>query len=408
MKLRLLEYRLLLGGGVQRLSERFPEVSWEVRPLGTRWLVRCDGAVRDVRTIAGLARTTASSADGSIGRASYLYEPSAVEREVLEELGRWGATVLPPMTWSAGTANLQLATSRAAPPRGWIRAHPEARLVRKRSVRPDEIMDALDRSPDGSGSLSPRQSEVLLEAVRLGYYEVPRRAAVVDIAREVGLARSTTEEHLRAAESTMIRSVAPLVAARHRLRQAAETSSFEPPLEHYARYSAELQLYLQMAIGEERIYRMSLHRRRPAGVPVDHHPYLTRVAKHLATGADALVDLPVELGVGSFARRVLEEVRRIPPGTTLTYSQLARRLGHPRSARAVGNALAANPALVVVPCHRVVPAAGGVGRYSGEGGSATKRRLLELEGATLIDPVDTRGKRSSPSPGSARTPRPRS
>ncbi len=77
----------------------------------------------------------------------------------------------------------------------------------------------------------------------------------------------------------------------------------------------------------------------------------------------------------AFAQKVLNETRRIKYGTTLTYSELAERIGI-RSARAVGRALSINPILIVIPCHRVV-AKNGIGGYSA--GVDIKKRLLELE-----------------------------
>jgi methylated-DNA-[protein]-cysteine S-methyltransferase len=82
-----------------------------------------------------------------------------------------------------------------------------------------------------------------------------------------------------------------------------------------------------------------------------------------------------------FGRRVLEAALRIAPGDVATYGEVAARVGKPRAARAVGNALGSNPIPIVVPCHRVVPAAGGLGGYGG--GVERKALLLELEaGAT--------------------------
>jgi methylated-DNA-[protein]-cysteine S-methyltransferase len=108
--------------------------------------------------------------------------------------------------------------------------------------------------------------------------------------------------------------------------------------------------------------------------------------------AGARVDLsavPVDLTlVEAFDRRVYALAREIVPGETRTYGELARALGEP-DARAVGVALARNPVPLVVPCHRVVAADGGLGGFSAPGGVATKRRLLEIEGAgraqTLFD-----------------------
>lgn len=86
----------------------------------------------------------------------------------------------------------------------------------------------------------------------------------------------------------------------------------------------------------------------------------------------------VNLGNRStFERAVLQSVRRIPRGSTATYSGLAARLGKPKAARAVGNALRHNPVPLFVPCHRVV-AASGIGGFSW--GVDIKRKLLLLEG----------------------------
>ncbi|MGZ4849334.1 MAG: methylated-DNA--[protein]-cysteine S-methyltransferase [Halobacteriota archaeon] len=80
----------------------------------------------------------------------------------------------------------------------------------------------------------------------------------------------------------------------------------------------------------------------------------------------------------AFERAVLQSVRAIPRGSTATYSGLAARLGKPKAARAVGNALHHNPVPLFVPCHRVV-AASGLGGFSW--GVDIKRKLLMLEGA---------------------------
>jgi methylated-DNA-[protein]-cysteine S-methyltransferase len=78
-----------------------------------------------------------------------------------------------------------------------------------------------------------------------------------------------------------------------------------------------------------------------------------------------------------FARRVLGRTERIPYGSVSTYAEVARRIGAPRAARAVGNALGANPIPLIVPCHRVVRTGGGLGGYGG--GLDRKEWLLQLE-----------------------------
>jgi methylated-DNA-[protein]-cysteine S-methyltransferase len=80
-----------------------------------------------------------------------------------------------------------------------------------------------------------------------------------------------------------------------------------------------------------------------------------------------------------FFRRVLEETARIPFGAVSTYGTVAKLAGSPRAARAAGNALHENPVPIVVPCHRVVPSTGGIGKYGGQ--EWRKAFLLRLEGA---------------------------
>ena len=94
-----------------------------------------------------------------------------------------------------------------------------------------------------------------------------------------------------------------------------------------------------------------------------------------------LFDLPLDAVGSAFQRRVWETLRAIPYGTTLSYSELARRLGDPRATRAVGAANARNPIPIIVPCHRVVGANGDLTGFGG--GLDRKRWLLEHEGALL-------------------------
>jgi methylated-DNA-[protein]-cysteine S-methyltransferase len=85
--------------------------------------------------------------------------------------------------------------------------------------------------------------------------------------------------------------------------------------------------------------------------------------------------------VPEFHRRVFALARTIPPGATLSYGEVAARLGDRTMAPAVGQALGQNPFAIVVPCHRVVAASGKLGGFSANGGRTTKRRLLAIEGA---------------------------
>ena len=97
---------------------------------------------------------------------------------------------------------------------------------------------------------------------------------------------------------------------------------------------------------------------------------------------DDLKDVAIEIGrVPAFNAQVYEIARAIPPGETLTYGQVAERLGDKLLARDVGQALGQNPWPIVVPCHRVTAAGGKLGGFSAPGGAQTKLRLLEIEGA---------------------------
>lgn len=85
--------------------------------------------------------------------------------------------------------------------------------------------------------------------------------------------------------------------------------------------------------------------------------------------------------VEPFARRVYAATRELGPGETTSYGEIARGLGDPGAARAVGAALGANPTPLIVPCHRVLAADGSLHGFSAPGGIRTKQQLLEIEGA---------------------------
>jgi methylated-DNA-[protein]-cysteine S-methyltransferase len=86
-------------------------------------------------------------------------------------------------------------------------------------------------------------------------------------------------------------------------------------------------------------------------------------------------------GLADFDRRVYAATRNVGPGETISYGEIARAIGLPAEARAVGAALGRNPFPIVVPCHRVLSASGALHGFSAPGGLRTKRRMLEIEGA---------------------------
>jgi len=102
--------------------------------------------------------------------------------------------------------------------------------------------------------------------------------------------------------------------------------------------------------------------------------------------------------IPAFNRRVYDVARTIPPGATLTYGEIAERLGDKLLARDVGQALGQNPIPLIVPCHRVLAAGGKTGGFSAPGGVISKLRLMTIEGAqpsgpTLFDHLPLTAKR---------------
>jgi methylated-DNA-[protein]-cysteine S-methyltransferase len=89
-------------------------------------------------------------------------------------------------------------------------------------------------------------------------------------------------------------------------------------------------------------------------------------------------------GIPLFDQRVYQTAQRIPRGETLTYNEIAARLGTPSAVRSVAHALVRNPFVVIVPCHRVLEAGGYADRISPHGGLISKRRLLSIEGAVSV------------------------
>jgi methylated-DNA-[protein]-cysteine S-methyltransferase len=119
---------------------------------------------------------------------------------------------------------------------------------------------------------------------------------------------------------------------------------------------------------------------------IGRKPPLVRRLQAYAKGAgkDDFRDIRLDLGgLSVFQRRVLALCRKIPFGTTLSYAQLAARAGSPRAYRAVGNCMAGNKIPIIIPCHRVVSANGGLGSYSAPGGIRMKKRLLGIENPAL-------------------------
>ena len=108
-----------------------------------------------------------------------------------------------------------------------------------------------------------------------------------------------------------------------------------------------------------------------------------RLAAYFAGDLGALDAIPVDPGGTPFQRRVWAALRTIPPGETVSYQTLARRIGAPTAVRAVGAANGDNPVGIVVPCHRVIGADGSLTGYAG--GIERKRWLLTHERASTLE-----------------------
>ena len=120
--------------------------------------------------------------------------------------------------------------------------------------------------------------------------------------------------------------------------------------------------------------------------PAAVHQAIERITALFDGSGDDLADVELDLaGVPDFHRSVYQVTRGIRPGTTLSYGAIATELGLPGAARAVGRALGHNPCPIIVPCHRVLAADGSMHGFSANGGVATKRRMLQLEGALPAD-----------------------
>jgi len=134
--------------------------------------------------------------------------------------------------------------------------------------------------------------------------------------------------------------------------------------------------------------RRSLARRFPGAVESPPPGFVVAAAdgvvRHFSGHPVNFCQLPIDLSAASdFERAVYAAALAIPCGETRTYGDLARAVGQPQAAQAVGVALGRNPVPILVPCHRILAGAGRSGGFSAPGGVATKFRILEIERAKL-------------------------
>jgi len=168
--------------------------------------------------------------------------------------------------------------------------------------------------------------------------------------------------------------------------EIVHTARFETPFgEMLAASTARGLAYLQLPHASGRGFTGWLRRfapeatRREANAP--NRSAIGQILEYLE-GKRQGFDLSLDLRGTQFELAVYRELERIPYGETRTYSEVARALGHPKAFRAVGNANAANPLSLVIPCHRVVAVGGKLGGYGG--GVSMKKQLLAMERARPV------------------------
>lgn len=149
---------------------------------------------------------------------------------------------------------------------------------------------------------------------------------------------------------------------------------------------------LDYADYEERMMTLLERRYGPVHLAptTDPHGYSSRVREYLAGDYHCLDTIPVNTGGTAFQQQVWLALRSIPPGTTMTYGELAAKLGKPTAYRAVGATNALNPVAIVLPCHRVIGSNAALTGYAG--GLERKQWLLQHEGYALEQEVTLRAK----------------
>ncbi len=145
---------------------------------------------------------------------------------------------------------------------------------------------------------------------------------------------------------------------------------------------------VQLPMGSEEKTRRRIRQRHgdiDEAAPIEQvQRAIDRITKLLAGERDDLKDIALDLEeVPAFNRSVYEIARAIPPGETMTYGDIAKRLGGVELSRDVGQALGRNPCPIVVPCHRVLAAGQKPGGFSANGGVVTKLKMLAIEGAVV-------------------------
>ena len=370
-------------GPIAELTRVHPGLCVEGTPVGNLLLLRLSGdsgTIDDAEeTLATHMVTRHETKESDV--LTLVVEAPPSDLGILERSIAADALVLPPLQWCGSQVLIRLLLFEQVRMNVLSEILPGAQLESKSVLHGNEVERELLASGLLLPSLTRRQGQAVLAALESGYYDAPRKVTTGEVASDLGIARSTFEEHLKAAESQLVRALAPVVRMRLLQAEQGPEAAGAEALHLYAKFSEDLGLFVNMTVRGDRIAAVTIAPKPPMEPHGEDHPYLSRILEHLATGRDDLQDIPLDLDVTPFEQKVLECLRTVPSGEVVTYGDLARLIGRPKASRAVGQVCAKNPAILVVPCHRVVPSAGGVGNYGGAGGSATKRKLLEREGA---------------------------
>lgn len=245
------------------------------------------------------------------------------------------------------------------------------RLSREAGLAPHHLQRTFKRVM----GISPR---AYADALRMGVFRsrVRKGAAVIDAAFEAGFG-STSRLYERApAQLGMTPAAFRKGGQGLRLRYAI----VECPLGRLLVAATERGVSLVSLADADATLERALREEYPAAEVTRDDDALADQVRHIVKhleGREPHLDLPVDVRATAFQWQVWQELRRIPRGETRSYAEVARAIGRPRAVRAVARACATNPVALVVPCHRVVPTAGGTGGY--RWGSARKALLLERE-----------------------------
>jgi AraC family transcriptional regulator of adaptative response/methylated-DNA-[protein]-cysteine methyltransferase len=223
--------------------------------------------------------------------------------------------------------------------------------------------------------ISPR---AYADALRLGVFRsrVKKGAAVIDAAFEAGYGSPSRLYERAPAQLGMTPAAFRRGGQGLRLRYTVAAC----PLGRLLVAATDRGICLVSLGDDDAALERSLRDEYPAAEIVAGDGALQAWVRHIVAhlkGREPHLELPIDVRATAFQWRVWQELRRIPRGETRSYAEVARALGQPRAARAVARACAQNPVALVVPCHRVVPAAGGSGGY--RWGAQRKAKLLAKE-----------------------------